>query len=106
MAVPAYGEIARTILILRGQRVILDADLAELYGVTIKRLNEQVKRNSERFPEDFMFQLSAEEDAALRSQIATSNGAGRAVAATLPTPSPSMAPSRPPTSSIARVPSR
>lgn len=77
VVVPSYRDIARTILILRGQRVILDADLATLYGVTTKRLNEQVKRNAERFPEDFMFQLTAEEDAALRSQIATSNGAGR-----------------------------
>jgi len=49
------------ILTLRGQKVILDADLAELYGVTTKRLNEQVKRNRGRFPEDFMFQLSSEE---------------------------------------------
>jgi phage regulator Rha-like protein len=57
--------------VLRGQRVMLDADLAALYGVTIKRLNEQVKRNLERFPSDFMFQLSGEEWASLRSQFAT-----------------------------------
>jgi hypothetical protein len=50
----------------------LDADLARLYGVSTKRLNEQVKRNQDRFPEDFKLQLTAEEDAALRSQIATS----------------------------------
>lgn len=49
------------ILTLRGQRVILDTDLAELYGVQTKRLNEQVKRNAERFPEDFMFRLTEEE---------------------------------------------
>ncbi len=49
------------ILTLRGQRVILDADLAELYGVPTKRLNEQVKRNMTRFPEDFMFQLASKE---------------------------------------------
>ncbi len=55
----------------RGQKVILDTDLAELYGVPVKRLNEQVKRNMERFPADFMFQLTAEEWAVLRSQIAT-----------------------------------
>jgi hypothetical protein len=77
VVVPAYRDIIRAILILRGQRVIIDAELAALYGVTTKRLNEQVKRNAERFPEDFMFQLTAEEDAALRSQIATSNGPGR-----------------------------
>ena len=56
-----------------GQRVLLDADLATLYDVTTKRFNEQVKRNLDRFPEDFMFQLTEEEFAALRSQFATSN---------------------------------
>src|SRR5271163_2171808 len=61
------------ILFLRHQRVILDADIAELYGVPVKRLNEQVKRNQERFPADFMFQLTEKEQASLRSQIATSN---------------------------------
>lgn len=55
--------VASRILALRGQRVMLDADLAELYGVTTKRLNEQVKRNVERFPDDFMFQLNAMEKA-------------------------------------------
>ncbi len=60
------------ILILRGHKVILDSDLAELYGVSAKRLNEQVKRNAERFPADFMFQLSAKEHDYLRSQFATS----------------------------------
>jgi hypothetical protein len=61
------------ILTLRGQRVILDADLAEIYGVPTKRLNEQVKRNADRFPEDFMFQLTAQEWQNLKSQIATSS---------------------------------
>lgn len=60
------------ILVLREQKVILDSDLAELYGVPVKRLNEQVKRNQERFPPDFMFRLSTEESEALRSQTATS----------------------------------
>jgi hypothetical protein len=60
------------ILVLRHQRVILDADLAGLYGVPVKRLNEQVKRNQERFPSDFMFHLTEKEHGALRSQIATS----------------------------------
>ncbi len=55
--------IAQTIVILRGQRVMIDADLATLYGVETKRLNEQVKRNQARFPDDFMFQLTAEEKA-------------------------------------------
>ena len=58
---------------IRGQKVILDTDLAELYGVPVKRLNEQVKRNIERFPADFMFQLTVEEWAVLRSQVATAN---------------------------------
>jgi hypothetical protein len=65
-------DITRAILILRGQRVLLDAELASLYGVTTKRLNEQVKRNAARFPEDFMFRLTRTETEALnRSQIAT-----------------------------------
>jgi len=66
------------ILFLRGHKVLLDSDLAELYRVTVKRLNEQVKRNAERFPEDFMFRLTTAENKLLRSQIATSNhGRGR-----------------------------
>ncbi len=55
--------IERKILLIRGEKVMLDADLAALYGVTTKRLNEQVKRNRERFPNDFMFQLTEEEKA-------------------------------------------
>jgi hypothetical protein len=65
-------RISCAILTLRGHKVLLDAELAELYGVTTKRFNEQVRRNRERFPEDFMFQLSMEELPFLRSQIATS----------------------------------
>ncbi len=61
------------ILLIRGQRVILDTDLAELYGVEVRHLNQQVKRNARRFPDDFVFQLSAEEAANLRSQIVTSS---------------------------------
>jgi hypothetical protein len=60
------------ILILRGTKVILDSELAELYGVQVKRLNEQVKRNAKRFPQDFMFQISGKEVKNLRSQFATS----------------------------------
>ena len=55
------GRIEQTILLIRGQKVMIDADLASIYGVTTKRLNEQVKRNRSRFPQDFMFQLSQEE---------------------------------------------
>jgi len=65
--------IGSRILTLREQRVMLDADLAELYGVQTKVLVQAVKRNLVRFPEDFMFQLSAEEFSALRSQTVTSN---------------------------------
>jgi|ERR1700676_4583665 ORF6N domain len=68
---PAFAVESR-IVFLRHQRVILDADIAGLYGVPVKRLNEQVKRNQERFPSDFMFQLTGKEHDALRSQIATS----------------------------------
>ncbi len=60
------------ILLIRHQRVILDAHLAALYGVTTKRLMEQVNRNADRFPADFVFQLEDQEVAALRSQFATS----------------------------------
>lgn len=70
-AVVAVEAIASCIVILRGQRAIVDADLAALYGVPTKRLNEQVRRNAERFPADFMFALSQEEWDALRSQSAT-----------------------------------
>ncbi|MFC1841405.1 ORF6N domain-containing protein [Thermodesulfobacteriota bacterium] len=55
------GKIENRILLIRGQKVIIDADLAEFYGVPTKRLNEQVKRNKNRFPDDFMFQLLKEE---------------------------------------------
>jgi hypothetical protein len=65
--------IERSILLIRGQRIMLDADLAAVYGVTTSRLNEQVRRNRDRFPADFAFQLTREEFAALISQIATSN---------------------------------
>jgi hypothetical protein len=65
-------QIARSILILRRQRVLLDAELARLYGVTTTRLNQQVRRNLKRFPGDFMFQLTAEEHSALMLQNATS----------------------------------
>ncbi len=57
------------ILVLRQQKVILDSDLAELYGVPVKRLNEQVKRNEERFPPDFMFRLNEEEQESLKLRV-------------------------------------
>jgi hypothetical protein len=64
--------IERKIYLIRREKVMLDSDLAKLYGVTTKRLNEQVRRNLKRFPLDFMFQLNEEETEILRSQIATS----------------------------------
>ncbi len=67
----SIGEIAQRIHLIRGQRVVLDADLAAFYGETTKRFNQQVSRNRERFPEDFMFQLDEQEFAALRLQFAT-----------------------------------
>ena len=74
----ALQKIAPLIHEIRGERVILDADLARIYGVTTKRLNEQAKRNADRFPEDFAFELSKEEWETLRSQNATSNYASLA----------------------------
>lgn len=68
--IPMERMVSR-ILLVRGQKVMLDADLAELYGVTTKRLNEQVKRNIARFPSDFMFQMNAREYRSLRSHFAT-----------------------------------
>ncbi len=66
-------EIRKSILIVRGQRVMIDADLAKIYGVSTKYLNQQVRRNLNRFPNDFMFQLTENEEESLRLQIATSN---------------------------------
>ncbi|HOW17159.1 MAG TPA: ORF6N domain-containing protein, partial [bacterium] len=68
-----YDELQHKIYMIRGVQVMLDSDLAALYGVGVKRLNEQVKRNIERFPVEFMFQLTIEEYEALRSSIAALN---------------------------------
>ena len=67
----SIGEIAQRIHLIRGQRVVLDTDLAAFYGETTKRFNQQVRRNLARFPADFMFQLTDDESAALRLQFAT-----------------------------------
>jgi hypothetical protein len=69
-------RIHRSIYLLRGDKVMLDADLAALYGVTTSNLNKAVRRNQDRFPADFMFQLTAEEAANLRFQIGTSSSYG------------------------------
>lgn len=68
-------QIQEMIYIIRAQKVMLDSDLAKLYGVETKRLNEQVRRNIDRFPEDFMFECNSNELDILRSQFATSNSA-------------------------------
>lgn len=78
LSMPTRGRlqahsVQSRILFLRRRRIILDVDLAELYGVGVKRLNEQVKRNRQRFPSDFMFRLALTEQRALRSHFATSN---------------------------------
>jgi len=72
-AIALARKVDSIIHVIRGQRVILDADLAALYGVPVKRLNEQVKRNAARFPSDFVLRLSPPDYDNLRSQIATSN---------------------------------
>jgi hypothetical protein len=69
--------VINKIYFIRNEKIMLDSDLAELYGVKTKRLNEQVKRNIDRFPEDFMFQLTEPEFENLKSQIATSGWGGR-----------------------------
>jgi hypothetical protein len=69
--------IINKIFLVRGLKIMLDEDLAELYQVQTKRLNEQVKRNIDRFPKDFMFQLTREEFKNLKSQIATSSWGGK-----------------------------
>jgi hypothetical protein len=69
--------VINKIYLIRNEKVMLDSDLAQLYGVETKRLNEQVKRNIDRFPGDFMFQLTETEFENLKSQIATSSWGGR-----------------------------
>jgi hypothetical protein len=76
IAAEVTARIERSVVLLRGQRVLLDETLAELYGVPVKALNQAVKRNIERFPDDFMFQLTSDEGANLRSQTVTSRTAG------------------------------
>ena len=70
-------KISGAIRVVRGQRVLLDAELATLYGVTTARLNQQVRRNRQRFPADFLFELTAQEFSDLKLQIATSSWGGR-----------------------------
>lgn len=73
----AEQKILNRIYVIRGEKVMLDGDLAEMYGVETKRLNEQVKRNLKRFPKDFMFGLTQKEFENLKSQNATSSWGGR-----------------------------
>src|SRR5690242_17262282 len=72
-AIALTKRAASKILVLRNQKVILDSDSAELYGVSVKQLNQQIKRNKQRFPADFVFTLTNAEHQVLRSQIVTSN---------------------------------
>jgi hypothetical protein len=67
MEIPSQKQIEKSILVIRGHKVLLDSDMAQIYGVTTKRLNEQVQRNKERFPVDFMFQLTEEEFAIFKN---------------------------------------
>ena len=76
MKILAHEMIEQKIFLIRNHRVMLDKDLAKLYGVPTKRLNEQVRRNIKRFPEDFMFQLTKKEFKNLKSQFATSSWGG------------------------------
>jgi hypothetical protein len=76
-ALTRIENIARAILVLRGHRVLLDAELAALYGVTTARLNQQVRHNRKRFPADFLFELTAKEFANLKVHFATSSWGGR-----------------------------
>ena len=76
-SVVSYKAVQGMIFLIRGQKVMLDVNLARLYGVETRRLNEQVRRNVKRFPEDFIFRLSKKEFEILKSQIATSSWGGR-----------------------------
>lgn len=76
MAEKAIERVETAIHLIRGQRVMLDADLAQIYEVSTKQLNQQLKRNRNRFPEDFAFQLTGKEFTSLRSQIVTSKQRG------------------------------
>ena len=72
-SIAAHRPVESLIHVIRGQKVMLDSDLATLYGVTTKAFNQAIKRNTARFPEDFMFQLDDRETAVLRSQIVTAS---------------------------------
>lgn len=96
-------QIEPLIATIRGQKVLLDRDLAVLYGVPTKRLNEQVRRNKARFPQDFMFRLTDEEAEALGRKMRPHR---RGTSAFDRTSSPSMGPSWPPPSSTRRRPSK
>jgi hypothetical protein len=74
---PSSEQLAPSILVVRGRRVILDLELARLYGVPTRRLNEQVRRNADRFPPEFAFALTNQEVENLKSQIATSSWGGK-----------------------------
>ena len=72
-----FADVKRRIVIVRDQAVILDADVADLYGVETKRINEAVRNNKDKFPDDYMFELSNEESQALRTKFSTLDAGGR-----------------------------
>lgn len=82
--IASLEKIESRIFVIRGQKVMLDADLAELYGVETKAFNQAVKRNADRFPEDFTFQLTPEEFVGLRCQFGTSNLMSQIVTSNIP----------------------
>ncbi len=73
--IPQPDNLAQFVFLVRGEKVLLDTDLADLYGVEARVMNQSVARNRNRFPDDFMFQLTTEEWTAMRSQIVTSSAA-------------------------------
>ncbi len=79
---PKPESLAKLVYLVRGEKVLLDSDLADLYGVEARALNQSVARNRARFPDDFMFQLTTEEWAVMRSQIVTASGAKSSPTAT------------------------
>ena len=81
---PLIADLVGRIFVVRGHRVLLDSQLAALYEVPTKRLNEQVRRNRDRFPADFMLELTNQDFADIRSQIATLESGRGAIANTLP----------------------
>lgn len=88
--IPQPENLAKLVVLVRGEKVLLDTDLADLYGLEARVLNQSVARNRNRFPDDFMFQLTAEEWAAMRSQMVTTSAAKGSKSSQAVTSSPSI----------------